>query len=312
MRRGGLSGVGSSPHPRGAPAAGAPLRTTPRIIPAYAGSTTRSWPPAGRVADHPRIRGEHEAHPRWRCAGHGSSPHTRGAQGRHRRSTSRARIIPAYAGSTFSHRKLLSIHRDHPRIRGEHVRLGFTRNVFFGSSPHTRGALRRSENSSCSSWIIPAYAGSTPLRRRAGYRSRDHPRIRGEHGPVRRPRTACPGSSPHTRGARHRHPGSPRRERIIPAYAGSTSSIASPTRSARDHPRIRGEHSSTGFVMKSPTGSSPHTRGAQRRMGIPKSLIRIIPAYAGSTAGSFFWRRTWSDHPRIRGEHALGREPGES
>ena len=92
-----------------------------------------------------------------------------------------------------------------------------------GSSPHTRGALH------------PA--------RKLGHLGRDHPRIRGEHAallalgekgvgiiPAYAGSTSnwlkftwkCPGSSPHTRGARNsRQPG----------RSGSG-----------DHPRIRGEH----------------------------------------------------------------------
>ena len=56
--------------------------------------------------------------------------------------------------------------------------------------------------------------------------------------------------------------------------------------------------------MGDPRGSSPHTRGAQRRERRNDIAQRIIPAYAGSTR---LWlaRHTRSpDHPRIRGEHA--------
>ena len=136
--------------------------------------------------------------------------------------------------------------------------------------------------------------------------SGDHPRTCGEHG------------------ARSRR--TPRRHRIIPAYAGSTlpdfvsfhlMSGSSPhTRGAprgrsrgcpspKDHPRIRGEH---------PDGRS----AGQRDDG-------IIPAYAGSTSHAEDSRldmagssphtrgarqscsrrpRGSRDHPRIRGEHA--------
>ena len=158
-----------------------------------------------------------------------------------------------------------------------------------GSSPHTRGAP------------------STRTSRRC--RLTDHPRIRGEHLTVDDRMVGPVG--------------------IIPAYAGSTSRLSrwppkiagsSPhTRGALrvgvcysygrwDHPRIRGEH-------RSP---------AQRHSQHP----RIIPAYAGSTgeAVAFEPDRVGSsphtrgalggaadaatdseDHPRIRGEHLVGR-----
>ena len=71
--------------------------------------------------------------------------------------------------------------------------------------------------------------------------------------------------------------------RIIPAYAGSTSSPASPTPNAPDHPRIRGEHILPSAMCAMATGSSPHTRGAP-------PLTDLKPMGGG-------------DHPRIRGEH---------
>mgnify|MGYP000945596005 CR=1 FL=1 len=154
-----------------------------------------------------------------------------------------------------------------------------------GSSPHTRGAHLLTPAVYIGLWIIPAYAGSTQIRRillsllkgssphtrgalyyqmEQEQTLRDHPRIRGEHQPG---------------DIRPRQDG-----RIIPAYAGSTGTDinnetywagSSPhTRGARvehhvrrwpprDHPRIRGEH----FVL-------------QR---VDKLSNRIIPAYAGST-----------------------------
>ena len=92
------------------------------IIPAYAGSTFAAWD-AGRLDM-------------------GSSPHTRGA------------LCSRFTSSQAT--------RDHPRIRGEHLRVT--------GSPYAV------------SGIIPAYAGSTCQTTVAD--------------------TVQPGSSPHTRGAR--------------------------------------------------------------------------------------------------------------
>ena len=51
-------------------------------------------------------------------------------------------------------------------------------------------------------WLeIPAYAGSTRTSPTGSARSRDHPRIRGEHTIDDRRRILTNGSSPHTRGA---------------------------------------------------------------------------------------------------------------
>ena len=73
--------------------------------------------------------------------------------------------------------------------------------------------------------------------------------------------------------------------------------------SAKDHPRIRGEHvAGIGFVDRR-TGSSPHTRGALRIEGENHEPVRIIPAYAGSTRYRVRPSSRMKDHPRIRGEH---------
>ena len=131
------------------------------IIPAYAGSTGPYTAVLTVDEDHPRIRGEHceKRHIFYRHLG--SSPHTRGAPSQLVDEPPRARIIPAYAGSTGPAQKGALDGRDHPRIRGEHRIV-------------PDGPTRRKG-------IIPAYAGSTG-RRRVGYRrAPDHPRIRGEH-----------------------------------------------------------------------------------------------------------------------------------
>ena len=274
------------------------------IIPAYAGSTRQLPPPASPTRDHPRIRGEH---PRERPGAGtllGSSPHTRGAPAPGFSIRPGVGIIPAYAGSTGRYRCRRSQGWDHPRIRGEHrldipwpqamqgssphtrgapIRPPSRSRRRGGSSPHTRGALRQQRLSRAGGGIIPAYAGSTGLRRRRCQDPRDHPRIRGEHYVPLVDGVRQPGSSPHTRGALdearfHHVVGG-----IIPAYAGSTF----------------GTHR----VPIDVSGSSPHTRGARDFRRPLRLLRRIIPAYAGSThrlgcAGDF-----GRDHPRIRGEH---------
>ena len=50
-------------------------------------------------------------------------------------------------------------------------------------------------------------------------------------------------------------------------------------------------------------GSSPHTRGARQLLIVHRRILRIIPAYAGSTLLVLRVRRSRRDHPRIRGEH---------
>ena len=182
--------------------------------------------------------------------------------------------------------------------------------------------MRKSRNSNCER-IIPAYAGSTIVVTTHIERHQDHPRIRGEHEANSLDGQTMAGSSPHTRGARLPFRASPRRLRIIPAYAGSTRTRGDAGSQTPDHPRIRGEHALIPLAILAGLGSSPHTRGAlERRIvrrswsgssphtrGAPGVLrhvgpdARIIPAYAGSTDGRRGRPGGSRDHPRIRGEH---------
>ena len=54
-------------------------------------------------------------------------------------------------------------------------------------------------------------------------------------------------------------------------------------------------------------GSSPHVRGARPRVVVALAEVGIIPACAGSTPFTPFYRVGNRDHPRMCGEHALAR-----
>ena len=278
-----LSAQGSSPHTRGALWHPPTSPIAPGIIPAYAGSTRTASTRKTILRDHPRIRGEHPSRALRSFGRCGSSPHTRGARHHPDRARATAWIIPAYAGSTSAAGRRARPRADHPRIRGEHRGRELMPWQRYGSSPHTRGARSRREVFERAKWIIPAYAGSTESGGLAWRLAGDHPRIRGEHPIGAYLVLAVNGSSPHTRGAR---------------------SIASKTNSrAKDHPRIRGEHTAPAHSVHTGQGSSPHTRGARRRWRVVNGVVRIIPAYAGSTQIHLNSTGDIRDHPRIRGEH---------
>ena len=275
---------GSSPHTRGAHPQQPWSPVHERIIPAYAGSTSRSSGRSSPAGDHPRIRGEHTAALIGPAIAGGSSPHTRGALGARRPGPRPPRIIPAYAGSTDCFWMRESVAADHPRIRGEHLPGISATQPTTGSSPHTRGARDGGDADLEDQRIIPAYAGSTLFSRDAIHHTRDHPRIRGEHLTKSKNGLANCGSSPHTRGAPGFGAVVDPEGGIIPAYAGSTTT--------------------SGGKPKSGSGSSPHTRGALDCRPEGRVLMGIIPAYAGSTFFSRVRIVNLRDHPRIRGEHA--------
>ena len=71
------------------------------------------------------------------------------------------RIIPAYAGSTHDYARAMQLHKDHPRVCGEHFGGGAGEEPRRGSSPRMRGALVVLVERDLGAGIIPAYAGST-------------------------------------------------------------------------------------------------------------------------------------------------------
>ena len=172
----------------------------------------------------------------------GSSPHVRGALLRFVLLVFRVGIIPACAGSTGLQKPSFAFGRDHPRMCGEHGAPELLATGYQGSSPHVRGALVPGRHVRVHVGIIPACAGSTPPTPLTRSYCRDHPRMCGEHCT----RVSMPvryvGSSPHVRGALPLAHQLPVHVGIIPACAGSTSRTGRSTKSARDHPRMCGEH----------------------------------------------------------------------
>ena len=172
---------GSSPHTRGALVAHPIDSGVLRIIPAYAGCTSRRHEASLPQGDHPRIRGVHGRR-RWSVGRWGgSSPHTRGALDEAVGLGLADRIIPAYAGCTPVAAECLGHEGDHPRIRGVHPLYSSSPRVWGGSSPHTRGAQINVLSIGHPVRIIPAYAGCTNFQLKFTRVNRDHPRIRGVH-----------------------------------------------------------------------------------------------------------------------------------
>ena len=89
---------------------------------------------------------------------------------------------------------------------------------------------------------------------------------------------------------------------IIPACAGSTLR-ARRRRAMWDHPRVRGEHTSSLRHNREWGGSSPRARGARASGRVYHPVAWIIPACAGSTRQGARSVQPTRDHPRVRGEH---------
>ena len=134
-------------------------------------------------------------------------------------------------------------------------------------------------------------------------KSRDDPRVCGEHRLVSWTNQATSGSSPRVRGTPHRAAGRLARGGIIPACAGNTRRIRCPSSLRGDHPRVCGEHADACSNTLMWPGSSPRVRGTPREFGVKRASNGIIPACAGNTATRTALRLLKGDHPRVCGEH---------
>ena len=105
-----------------------------------------------------------------------------------------------------------------------------------------RGTLPDSFGAIFAGGIIPAYAGNTRYQYQEEQRSRDHPRVCGEHDLEAAFADCVAGSSPRMRGTLICRFSICLEHGIIPAYAGNTASYRPSWQKARDHPRVCGEH----------------------------------------------------------------------
>ena len=154
---------------------------------------------------------------------YGSSPLTRGTQGKTYKELDVDRFIPAYAGN--SHTQVIQSLTD------------------YGSSPLTRGTHRSRTEVFTANRFIPAYAGNS-----AFWFSYSQP---------------CLGSSPLTRGTQLLGLLASPIGRFIPAYAGNSDvrELNLPGNSV--HPRLRGELVIRLRQVAEYLGSSPLTRGTR-------------------------------------------------
>ena len=173
-----------------------------------------------------------------------------------------------------------------------------------GSSPLTRGKLLVALSACDAGGLIPAHAGKTPRAHQHRPRPRAHPRSRGENRRRRCVKASVAGSSPLTRGKRHRGRKALRHAGLIPAHAGKTR-CRRWCRSCRwAHPRSRGENVRAGARRVPYAGSSPLTRGKQGGCFVTGGNVGLIPAHAGKTRPMSWKQISSGAHPRSRGENA--------
>ena len=153
--------AGSSPLTRGKPASRFWTVMSFRLIPAHAGKTRAASSMRLLRAAHPRSRGENLPDFGRFPFRTGSSPLTRGKLGVWGVACRSVRLIPAHAGKTRIADANSPWSAAHPRSRGENFEMPVCRMPQAGSSPLTRGKLRRSFRFVGRSRLIPAHAGKT-------------------------------------------------------------------------------------------------------------------------------------------------------
>ena len=100
--------------------------------------------------------------------------------------------------------------------------------------------------------LIPAWAGKTAHCVHAGADVQAHPRVGGENHRLTSGLEDAGGSSPRGRGKRVHAPGWRAHVRLIPAWAGKTTTIRWSSWPGAAHPRVGGENLLTSMASSPP------------------------------------------------------------
>ena len=296
---------GPSPRAWGARRGGQHGAGRLRTIPTCVGSTLSHPKSRHGESDHPHVRGEHGCRQSRGHRADGPSPRAWGAQRHRGQRLHERRTIPTCVGSTMLDLSLPTRRADHPHVRGEHVDEQFGGGEPLGPSPRAWGAR------DCGPWrviparTIPTCVGSTGLDPRSGAGGADHPHVRGEHMARIWPTMPSSGPSPRAWGARWAGAVALFQGRTIPTCVGSTTRPGGRQIPGADHPHVRGEHTSSSSKFWASVGPSPRAWGAHLEQLEILGVRRTIPTCVGSTPRAARNSGRPSDHPHVRGEHAL-------
>ena len=233
---------GSSPRGRGKPRSYSGEDRPAGLIPAWAGKTV---PPTLIRLDaraHPRVGGENAAHALAEIYARGSSPRGRGKQWGIGGGLVLSRLIPAWAGKTWSTPPPAHPTRAHPRVGGENFSMLSTSSHPLGSSPRGRGKHLLVGGALAVGGLIPAWAGKTICSWSFLLDEAAHPRVGGENLLKAPPRPDSIGSSPRGRGKPYYMTFYGTGIRLIPAWAGKTMCLTPMTCKTGAHPRVGGEN----------------------------------------------------------------------
>ena len=210
---------------------------------------------------HPRLRGEDPKLLLPCGMVPGSPPLARGRRMPSVKSSQTGRLTPACAGKTriWSGKQ----HQDqaHPRLRGEDPNAESNVPDGLGSPPLARGRRPLFFSVRPATWLTPACAGKTQVRKQGIPRRKAHPRLRGEDAAGSLGQLLYSGSPPLARGRHGRPELLHRRVGLTPACAGKTTLCKITRQLSKAHPRLRGEDAARYVKFGLVLGSPPLARG---------------------------------------------------
>ena len=214
---------GSPPLARGTATPNNVESITSRITPACAGNRAARLTRGRAVTNHPRLRGEQGCVWDVTADGAGSPPLARGTAAEIFIFLLSGGITPACAGNRCLNHLQASIHKDHPRLRGEQNLFHRPAPCGAGSPPLARGTDQSTKGGDGMTRITPACAGNRLRLCAYVAQFEDHPRLRGEQLLPVPPLSCAPGSPPLARGTALAAALGPLLTRITPACAGNSS-----------------------------------------------------------------------------------------
>ena len=259
-----------------------------------------------------------------RCApvhNSGLSPRGRGKRWKFSSTRMRRGSIPAWAGETQIDSAAARKMRVYPRVGGGNLHLDWDKPRVEGLSPRGRGKPACGQAMPRALGSIPAWAGETQIRRKAGAAARVYPRVGGETlfsdrlgltyqvyprvggGNLRAHRRAYAlyGLSPRGRGKRSIADIANEFNRSIPAWAGETRRRWARHVLATVYPRVGGGNVGWATHRRRIRGLSPRGRGKPAPPHPAVSRARSIPAWAGETVDLRGIRSRRKVYPRVGG-----------
>ncbi len=197
--------------------------------------------------------------------------------------SSKGRLTPAGAGTTWSSAGSSMSWAAHPRRRGDDSASPGAYWARYGSPPQARGRLHDQRLVLAVLRLTPAGAGTTPDFLTAGGAWPAHPRRRGDDEAVPPEEASSSGSRPQARG---RQGGVDLRVlggRLTPAGAGTTGPPCTAGWPSAAHPRRRGDDGRSDLPGPLCNGSPPQARGRLPRRVRRPGGRRLTPAGAGTT-----------------------------